>query len=295
MSFRRLQMTALVACLSLSTAGCSSIGNVFFAPHPASLAEIEPELTMNPGSCDRSEASSQSLAGSAVGVAVGLLGSGLKKEAKRYKASYSATTSSDLEQTCQISLVELDVVDLILELDKTKIAIRVKDGTFNPERVKAKVTAWPLRTVFTADDHNPFKNQGIASGIGTAFGFVNPLMMLHFMWGLFDDDIYKVAYAAKVRIETIDPKTRKPHITELAIPLGKYTIDDIGNGKAKRTKITSGYFGRVDAQRGDLPTNITVSIMEANDVGDVIGQGAELIGDKKDTITDQLKKLLGLD
>ena len=33
-----------------------------------------------------------------------------------------------------------------------------------------------------------------------------------------------------------------------------------------------------------LPANITASVIEANDLGDVIGKGAKLVGEKKGSI-----------
>lgn len=42
------------------------------------------------------------------------------------------------------------------------------------------------------------------------------------------------------------------------------------------------------------PLNLTITVMESNDFGDVIGQGAKLVSDNKTKIVDELLKALGL-
>lgn len=271
---------ALVAILSV---GCTAVGNVLFTPHPASLRDIEPELAIE--RCGRIGAAA------AVGVGVAALQTLLEREAEQYRATYSASASEDIAtHRCLKLRDELASLDLRLASPGDEPAYRAVDGAFAPKGTKAKVSSLPWRTL--ARKQNPFASESWSSRVGNAFGFINPLMYLHFLWGLVDDDIYHLDFAVRARVETILPKTRKPQSSELTIPVGKIHIDEIAAGTARVEGLGSGY---VPGPTGKpLLSNVTVTVVEANDLGDVVGKAAGLVGEHKQDITDRLSGFLGL-
>jgi len=257
MTLRTCSNLALTSLLALAT-GCAAVGNVIFTPHPASLSEVDPTLHLVP--C----VGAQAVPAAAAGVALAALQEFLKSEAARYRATYSAAASKEVGTTC----FKFEGTDLVLfkgKIATSATASRVVNGTFAPEATKSKVASWPLRT--WANGQNPFAGQGVGGGLRTAFGIINPIMWIHALWGWMDDDLYKVEYVAKVKIETVDPGDRKLKSGETVIPIGKFSIDEIA---AKTASIT---------------------IVEANDLGDVIGKGSELVKDK--SFTDKVKGFFG--
>lgn len=275
---------------------CTSVGNVLFAPHPASLEDPKPTLALTTESgatcLDRkpTDATAKMVPAAAAGAAVAVIQMLLEKEAEQYKATYSAAGSGDLGQTRCLRFSAPGTVSLELELDPGTTAVRVSDGYLEVRGTQAKVAAFPWRTLAKGD--NPFGSDDWSSRIGNGFGFVNPLMLLHFLWGLVDSSVYEVDIAARVQMDTVVPADRKTSTGILVIPIGKQHIDKIAKGHAFKKDIQSGY---VAIPAGNpLLSNVTVSMVEANDLGDVVGKSAALVGENKKSLTDRLQGFLGL-
>ncbi len=125
-------------------------------------------------------------------------------------------------------------------------------------------------------------------------GLVNPLMLLHWVFGLFDEDAYQVDFAVKLRIESVDPKRRRlVQVAEVVIPIGKLSIDEIARGTGEKRAVETGFFPKPAGD--EAPSNVTVTVVEANDLGDVIAESADFVGVRKRDITETLKEALGLD
>ena len=279
MTLRAVSTLALVLLLGLGT-GCAAVGNVLFTPHPASLSDVDPTLDLIP--C----VGTQAVPAAAAGVALAALQAFLKSEAARYRATYSAAASKEVGSTC-FRFVGDDLVWFEGKIATSATASRVVNGTFKPEATRSKVASWPVRTWTTGQ--NPFAGQGWGAGLRTAFGIINPIMWLHALWGWADDGLYEVEYAARVKLETIDPDDRKLESGATVIPIGRFSIDDIAAGSASKSDLASAFIPR--PADGDLPTNVTITIVEANDLGDVIGKGAELVEDK--SFADKVKGFFG--
>jgi hypothetical protein len=279
MTLRAVSTLALVSLLTLAT-GCAAVGNVLFTPHPSSLSSVDPTLDLVP--C----VGTQAVPAAAAGVALAALQAFLKSEAARYRATYSAAASKDVGTTC-FRFVGDGLASFKGKIATTATASRVVNGTFKPEATKSKVASWPVRTWTTGQ--NPFAGQGWGAGLRTAFGIINPIMWLHALWGWAEDDLYKLNYAARIKIETIDPADREAKSGESVIPIGRFSIDEIAGGTASKSDLGSAFIARPGS--GSQPTNVTITIVEANDLGDVIGRGAELVEDR--SFADKLKGFFG--
>jgi hypothetical protein len=279
MTLRAVSTLALVSLLTLAT-GCAAVGNVLFTPHPSSLSSVDPTLDLVP--C----VGTQAVPAAAAGVALAALQAFLKSEAARYRATYSAAASKDVGTTC-FRFVGDGLASFKGKIATTATASRVVNGTFKPEATKSKVASWPVRTWTTGQ--NPFAGQGWGAGLRTAFGIINPIMWLHALWGWAEDDLYKLDYAARIKIETIDPADREAKSGESVIPIGRFSIDEIAAGTASKSDLGSAFIARPGS--GSQPTNVTITIVEANDLGDVIGRGAELVEDR--SFADKLKGFFG--
>jgi hypothetical protein len=279
MTLRVVSTLALTSLLALAT-GCAAVGNVIFTPHPASLSDVDPTLDLVP--C----VGAQAVPAAAAGVALTALQAFLESEAARYRATYSAAASKEVGTTC----FEFEGTDLVLfrgKIATSATASRVVNGTFKPEATKSKVASWPVRTWTTGK--NPFAGQGWGAGLRTAFGIINPIMWIHALWGWADDGLYQVDYAARIKIETVDPADRKAKSGASVIPIGRFSIDEIAAGTASKSDLGSAFIPRPGS--GSQPTNVTITIVEANDLGDVIGKGSELVEDK--SFADKLKGFFG--
>ena len=287
-------MSVLSALLVLTT-GCAAVGDLLFSPHPASLRKLEPKLSLTAdtgGDCVDKPVTTRAIPPAVVGVAVTALKTLLEKEGQRYKATYSAGASDDLLVTKCIRLKHTGLVRLEMSLEGGAIAERVTDGRFTVRGTKSKIVSLPWRTLFNRQ--NLLDGETWSSKVGNLIGLVNPLMFVHFLWGLLDDDLYKVDFAAKIKVEMIDSASRKVTTVETVIPLGKFSIDEIAdNGGGVRPVRSSSYFPK--PKGSPALSNVVVSVVEANDLGDTIGEGAELVGKNEKSITDWVKGLLGLE
>lgn len=279
MTLRAVSILALVLLVGLAT-GCAAVGNVLFTPHPASLSDVDPTLDLVP--C----VGTQAVPAAAAGVALAALKAFLESEAARYRATYSAAASKEVGNTC-FRFVGDGLVSFKGKIATTATASRVVNGTFEPTATRSKVASWPVRTWTTGQ--NPFAGQGWGAGLRTAFGIINPIMWIHALWGWADDGVYEVDFAARVKLETVDPGDRKLESGATVIPIGRFSIDEIAAGTASKSDLGSAFLPRHGS--GSQPTNVTITIVEANDLGDVIGRGSELVEDP--SFADKLKGFFG--
>jgi hypothetical protein len=263
------------------SAGCAAIGNVFFSPHPESLTELprgkEPELSFHDVPCIGAPHAQG--AAIASGVAIAAVQGLLEAESARYEATWSGSGSTpDLLQSGCIKLDGKQYGVLELALDASDVrAFQITDGTFQAKGARSKVVSWPVRMWWNGGWRWP---ASVSGKIGSVFGTVNPLMWAHFVWSLFDDGAYSVEYAAKLRVESIGTDHRST-VASVVIPIGKISVDDMAEPDGYRypKQLRSGYFVRPAGAL--LPTNVTATIVESGDLGDVIGRGADLVGENK--------------
>lgn len=172
----------------------------------------------------------------------------------------------------------------------------------NVKGFKSKVPCWTWIAMLKGDGANIWTNQSGMQRAYNIFGLINPLMILHAIYGLIDEDTYKVQVAVKMKMDAVTPNLLQPtlaNVADLTFDLGKISIFHL-NDKVKKSE--SGIFaipvpGAISTPpitQTTLPGNITVTVVEADDFGDLIGKAAKNVGDKKDSIADELKKVMGI-
>jgi hypothetical protein len=162
---------------------------------------------------------------------------------------------------------------------------------------------WPGLTLY--HETNPLSGDSWSSKIGNFIGFVNPFMIFHAIYGVFDDDIYKVNTQVKIRIDTVGLNLNQTALTNLAdisFPGGEIDIRELSREKVltnlrkdKSGYLETGYLAfPVKAKAFEtivdtFPTNVVVAVIEGNDFGDIVGKGEKLVGDNKEKIVDKIK------
>ena len=114
-------------------------------------------------------------------------------------------------------------------------------------------------------------------------------MMLHAIYGIFDEDIYRVDLRVKAKIEVIAVKANENtplSLGKIDIPIGKASVFELQKGKTF-SGIKSGYMP-LPPVGPVIPTNAAATLVESNDFGDVVGKAAGIIGDHKDEFKDWL-------
>ena len=280
MTLRAVSTLALTSLLALAT-GCAAVGNVIFTPHPASLSDVDPTLDLVP--C----VGAQAVPAAAAGVALAALQAFLKSEAARYRASYSAAASKEVGNTC-FRFVGDGLVSFKGKIATSATASRVVNGTFKPEATKSKVASWPVRTWTTGQ--NPFAGQGWGAGPAHRLRHHQPHHVGPRAVGM--GRRRPLQGGLRRSHQDRDRRSRRPQSE-----VGRERDPDrqvLHRRDRRRHRLEVGPGERLHPEARPLealPTNVTITIVEANDLGDVIGKGAELVEDK--SFADKVKGFFG--
>jgi hypothetical protein len=299
---RNYYLRSMLLFIFVLNSGCTALGNLILSPHPDSLRDItDDDVSLElfqEADCKPKTKSSfvgGPIAPLLVGVGVALIKEMLSTESSKYKASYTGTASAEdfRKSNCiQLSSIssrskrKLSIFKAPLERQATSFVL--SDATLTVHGFKSKVAAWPIVTLLHG--RNPFDGDTLSSIVGNALGLINPFMMVHALYGLFDDDVYRVDIKVKAKIDVILSKGGGDNVHmslgKIELPIGKASIFELENGKIF-TNLKTGYLPR-PSEASALPTNAVVTVVEANDFGDVVGKAAGIVGDEKGGFTDWL-------
>lgn len=294
-----LSVSIVALILSVTTVGCAGLGNVVVHNHPNSLVETAgvPTLTIEevaakcPEPNDRggkAAGGAAPFAAKAIEIAADQLISAIEKESKRYRATYSARASTMLYQRCNDGSYEQIASGFVfrrpvagdgvafelsgkLEISNEASVLRVVPTDLRIEKTQAKVawfSPWPW--------HWP---SDIVLG----------------PWQLADSDVRKVDFNASISVETIAVQggtVSASRIGPYPIPLGKFAITSspiVDKDAKDLAPAASPYLPLpLVASPYGLAANVTVSIEEANSLGDPIKDAAEKAREKRDGWVEKL-------
>ncbi len=196
---------------------------------------------------------------------------------------------SELVDLVTSRLGRTQLVNFNIYLDKSGSTLRLNIDKPEFKGFRSKVAAWPLVTAIKG--RNPWAGESWSSKIGNTIGFINPLMILHAIYALFDEDVYSVDTKVKVRIDsvaTVGAQPRLINVGTIDFDVGKRSVFDLDKVNTGNP-VGTGY----SALPTDtpLPTNFVVTIVEGNDFGDIVGKGAKQVGKEKDSITDKILEM----
>lgn len=264
--------------------GCTSVSNMIITPHPMSLrgGELSVDVDCSVGAEGF---------GAALAPVAGLVVAGVKKlveeEAKQYETSYSAVRHFEWDTPlCRLDGRRGDWLTMSgrLVVSQNGTAARLSQVRVVPLGVKSKVAglASPASIWGSAE-------LTVAEKVNAQAGYLWPWMWLHAFYGrVINSDVFETDLSVRVRIDAVveDKKKRTSEkLAELDLKVGKFDV----TSDAKVKDLESGWFPLPNTTSLPVPTTITLTIMEANDLGDTIGKGAKLIGEKEEDLGDRLE------
>lgn len=318
--FANVVLVTVFGCAILFSVGCQAVGDAFIPHHPASYVqkgcstsvalqrskyvpiEIKNEATNKPaGKGILPFAGMPAVASVVVDQAVKTA----ETEAKKYNAVYSARTSDYfnstnggtnetiqtiiVERKCSTNTVFKFAMTLVPDLTNGVFRIRPEQVVINKTASKNFAPGLP-REWKDLWQYAPWKWPGNIISI--------------VWWGL-DDSISKVDFNVHVVIESIGfnekHEGKNNVLCALNFPLGKRNIGDIAIGlndirnnmkTSQLSTIDSGFIPLRDPGTNVLdkamPLNVTVTVTEGNDLGDIIGKGATELSKNKDSIVKKI-------
>ncbi len=282
----RFILPVLIFCLA--STGCTSITNFVVTPHPKSLREGRLTIAVD---CEPDPAA---FGPALLAPVAGLIVEGAKKlikaEAKQYETSYSAVRHFEWAVTrCPVSGTREDWLDLSasLTVSANQAGARLTNIRVTPRAVKSKVAGLSLPATI-------WKTPGlsVAERLNAQVGYLWPWMWLHTLYGqLIDSGVYETDISLRMRFDAVvdgEKKRTNAKLAELDIQYGKFDI----TREAEDRQFETGWFPTPLSRTSPVPTTLTVTIMEANELGDMIGKGADLIDDKKESIVKKLEGFL---
>lgn len=298
---RRRITSALLPLAGFVLAGCSGLGNFVVPAHPLSSHRTKGRPTLAflqdpPGSATRAFVPSVSQLESAVGYVVRGVERAIESESKRYRATYSARVSGNLcrategsppsPTTCWLHFERPSEVgeasfSFVARLECTVggDALRVIPESARFRRSKSKVAAPSFRSLWP--------NYWLAS-----------VVLLPWSW--FDRDLTRVDTSVRITLEAV-VRGRNALVGAVDLPLGKIDLSEVSDDGRKFSPselkgLASPYLAL--PTRGDgkglssLPLNVTVTVTESNDLGDVIGRAATRLAERRDDLSERLLQLL---
>ena len=296
---RRIRLLIAVFGIISACAGCSSVGNILISPHPYSLTKSTvQELNINTPTETCPVVTQKVSMTKSISAASAVIKEFLEVEAKKYSASYSAAghynknfvdieslslenkNDSKLVSSFQTTFTPTNLLTPPQNLNngtKEYTAFQLTNSLMHICGFHSKVAAWPLLTIYKKQ--NPWAGKGWSSKIGNTIGVINPIMIFHFIYGLIDPDIYKVDTKVKVRVDAValsNGQTALLNFADLTLSMGKVDIFDLPLEIEESEETSYLAFPRA-TKNMPLPTNITVTVIEGNGFGDLIGKGEKLI------------------
>jgi hypothetical protein len=290
------------------------MGNILISPHPDSLRTVrrgDLRASLSPSRCDVPSVRALQVGELAVGAVVSLAMALLDAEAQKYRASYSGATSNELAVPGCIQFEAPGVSKLLAPLEGEPPAFRIEEAELQITGFKSKVAAWPIATIVQACRREgrtascltrPWRDQSWDGWLGSAVGIFNPLMLLHALYRIVDDDLYKLDVAVRMRIDTVALVLNQAQLTNLArldLDFGKVSVFDLGSDQKRLRRHSTGYLPLPYAPAPGLdqprlrPANVTITVVEASDFGDLVGKAARQVGERRSDIRGRLVEWLG--
>lgn len=280
---------------------CHALGNLAIGHHPDSMATAgfselqacrseQGALVCGPEAAALGGGATALLA-EAVPIVIGLVQEGVAVESRRYSATYSSRIPVLLYQ-CRARKPDARIQALRFlrrdpegrELLRLDVAIRLTDDAsalyleplaFRVSRTRSKVAFaswWPWHW---------------------------PASLVWALWFAADRDIAMVDFNAQVRVDAIAEQKQQRVVFTVGtadIPLGRKAIWKLAEETSLAGAPRSAWMPlpKLDCAKNGaaLPATFTVTVMEANDLGDVIARGAAKFGEKQDEIAARIQQQL---
>jgi len=301
-----LRVAVLVAVAAM-TGGCGSLLNAMIPANSRSNADAPEVVCVSFPDAPREVAP---LAIAAVvapiiaGIVVDQVAKGLEEEAKRYKASYSGRASSYLLKVTPASSGAAAKVELV----QKRMRIDRYHGNVSKEHGCPRDLSDALRTTratqIESERAMSFEAEMELGKNGEAIFITPTVFELKRTKSKVSAFRNKVDVNVQVTLTTFvkdDKATKQADIAQVDFPIGKIELADSAKPPAVRHLRSGWYFvplspGSVSGSMPQFigPLNLTITVKEADDFGDVIGQGAKTVSENKAKIVEGLLKALGL-
>jgi hypothetical protein len=171
--------------------------------------------------------------------------------------------------------------------DTTSSSLKLSDKDIQLSGVQSKVAASPYVTLKNGE--NPLSGDEWDQNIGNLFGFINPIMMIHALYGLYDDSIYETEIVTKIKIEPViqingENKYADIGSREIVHKIGtwkilekKFKAPKEGKDKKDQEEGFAFYPNPVSEDCRGVPASISISIIESNKFRDYIAKGNDLL------------------
>ena len=282
---KRAALVGIVVALGFAATGCRHLGSVLVTHHPNSCytAPYEPEIIVD----EEPLALEWALIAEGVGFVVEQVAKGVQVESERYAATYSARTSGVLYRFVD----DGGVLKLAPGLSRFTFQRPGADDEDNVATFVAEVqlseNAEAMLVVVESFDLKKTKSK--VAGGWSLVPWQWPASLIVTLWGFADDSIYEVDVNVQVSIDVIvaeGTSGRKIlHVGTVDFPMGRRPVGKLwSEDEELRGSLTSGWLPlpQVDKVADTaVLVNLTVTLVEDNDMGDVIAKGAVKLSEKK--------------
>jgi hypothetical protein len=302
--------------LAFAIIGCGAMGNVLIPHHDNSMVDQNVLVcfkTTRPG--DSVPPFIAAIPGKAVDLLIAEVAKGIEKESERYKATYSGRNIG------VFSLRESELLFITFETPAPKGCGELQDVQWdnNISSSIGEMKDWPAvnnvfivkilaassRAIRLVPQYVALKTSKSKVAWATSpYPWHWPAAIVWGPWYLFDRDIAKVDTNVQISLKAVatDEKTGNKLVDmgTVDFPLGKRLISDpFFKEKESLESLGSGWIPLPPydpkAANPIIPMDITVTVIESNDLGDVIAKGATQFKEKKDDIGDSIKRYLGVE
>ncbi len=321
---KTVNISLAVVAMCLLNSGCSSVGNVLIPTHPRSALQgdkyvLTVGITPSPltKAADGAPTSAVAVAKGGPGAALAVAAvdfvldevqKGIEKEAKRYSATYSARTKTQLSLSAAVTptSTKFEVIGSpkwLLEAKRGDALALSADIHWNQDGSAFYIV--PTKFSFSG------AGSKIASA-GLPYSLIMPwrwpAMLSVGVLKIFGQDKYfKPDVNIQLQVEALTAG-KSSTLGVVDFPMGKVSLgtDYIlttnnvkTSGDLRLASLESPWLPMPALQAkqgGDIivPLNITLTVMEANDLGDVIAKGAEKAKEKKEDAAKSILEKLGI-
>ena len=262
----------------------TAVDDCFMAIRPLSQATV---ATPPPGARAIGGPAAGFVADTLVPLAIKALTKTVEKEAKKYSATYSARDSGLLIDTIGANPGTITQKISCLSFVRT-VKGRGKAAKDEPVmgflaklEVSEPIYSEGFRVVpiYYRIERTKSKVAGISKDKIRSFLF--PWMGVYWVWSRVDSDLNKVDVAMKINLRAIRNKKEgrvNVPLREIDVPLGKIEMGEgaVTRGEDKLRTARTGYIPmpNLGPSQRTVPLDITISVVEKNDLGDVIGKQA---------------------
>lgn len=291
MNMKTLTITLILIVLP----GCAEVANIIVPPHPRSLIEHKnPDVIVNTVNKEAFSTMSADVAG----IAKDGLRAALLADQKQYSASFTTryfTTSDKFDDLCSISFYfnpklvphnkgvdNDDTFSYTLRIDRNVNGRILKlEHEATVRSLQSKVAVWPVLS-WINDSSFELGNKWDHIA-GNIIGVVNPFMMIHAFYGIFDESIYETDLVAKLKIQPIievngERKFASISAQEISSEIGRYNIltKKFTNSESEKSATSKFPENYINPNNGHQ-TNFVLTVIESNKMGDYIGKAADLL------------------